>query len=100
GRHLGATATRLSSISEPVNGRNHARASLLRRQLPMVSACRGTVKPTFGQVFALSLVGFIALLALLFYLVSAGSRQTIAESSERIREQASSAIGERIANFL
>ena len=58
------------------------------------------MKPTFGQVFAFSLVGLIAILALLFHLVSSGSQETITESSERIRDQASGAISERITSFL
>jgi adenylate cyclase len=58
------------------------------------------VKPTFSQVFTFSLVGLVAILALLFQLVSSGSRQTIVESSQRIRDQASSAISERITTFL
>ncbi|MEI9898226.1 MAG: adenylate/guanylate cyclase domain-containing protein [Chthoniobacter sp.] len=58
------------------------------------------MKPTFGQVFAFSFVGLIVILALLFRLVSANSRETITQSSERIRDQASSAIAERITRFL
>ena len=44
------------------------------------------VKPTLGQVFGLSLLGLAAVLALLFYLVFRLSRETIIESSERIRD--------------
>jgi adenylate cyclase len=58
------------------------------------------VKPTFSQVFAFSLVGLVAILAVLFELVSSGSRETVRESSEEIRDQASSAISERIATLL
>ena len=58
------------------------------------------MKPTFGQVFAFSFVGLIALLALLFHLVSVSSRDTITESSERLREQAGRAVGERLTRFL
>jgi len=58
------------------------------------------VKPTFGQVFAFSLVGLIVILAFLFQLVSSGSRETVRESSQEIRDQASSAISERITSFL
>ena len=58
------------------------------------------MKPTFGQVFAFSLVGLIVILALLFQLVSSSSRETITRSSERIRNQASSVISERITQFL
>lgn len=58
------------------------------------------MKPTFGQVFAFSLVGLIAILAVLFHLVSSSSRETITQSSERIRDEASGAIAERITRFL
>ena len=58
------------------------------------------MKPTFGQVFALSFVGLIVMLAVLFQLVSSNSRETITESSERFRDQASSTIGERLTRFL
>ncbi|TCO89396.1 adenylate cyclase [Chthoniobacter flavus] len=58
------------------------------------------MKPTFGQVFAFSLVGLIVILALLFQLVSSSSRETITRSSERIRNQVSSVISERITQFL
>jgi adenylate cyclase len=59
-----------------------------------------SVKPTFGQVFAFSLVGLIAILALLFELVSSGSRETVRESSKEIRDQETSAINEHITVFL
>ena len=58
------------------------------------------MKLTFAQVFALSLVGLIVILALLFHLVSSNSRSTITESSELIREEASKSISERITQFL
>jgi adenylate cyclase len=58
------------------------------------------VKPTFGQVFAFSLVGLIAILALLFHFVSVSSRDTLLESSESIRVQIGHGIGERITRFL
>jgi len=58
------------------------------------------VKPTLGQVFGLSLLGLAAVLALLFYLVFLLSRQTIIESSERLRDGASREIGERVTSFL
>lgn len=58
------------------------------------------MKPTFGQVFAFSFVGLIAILALLFQFVSVNSRNTIADSSERLRDQAAGAIGERLTHFL
>jgi adenylate cyclase len=58
------------------------------------------VKPTLGQVFGLSLLGLAAVLALLFYLVFQLSRETLIESSERIRDGASREIGERVTSFL
>jgi len=58
------------------------------------------VKPTLGQVFGLSLLGLAAVLTLLFYLVFQLSRETIIESSERIRDGASREIGERVTSFL
>ncbi|MEA3210802.1 MAG: adenylate cyclase [Chthoniobacter sp.] len=58
------------------------------------------MKPTLGQVFALSLLALTAVLGLLFYVVYDASRATIIESSERVRDQASRAIGERVAAFL
>ena len=57
------------------------------------------VKPTLGQVFGLSLLGLAAVLALLFYLVFQLSRETLSESSERIRDGASREIGERSPSF-
>lgn len=61
---------------------------------------KDAVKPTFGQVFAFSFVGLIVILGLLFHLVSVNSRNTIAESSEHLRDQAAGAIGERLTRFL
>ena len=58
------------------------------------------MKPTLGQVLALSLVGLAATLGLLFTIVLNESRATIIESSERIRDQASREISERVTNFL
>jgi adenylate cyclase len=58
------------------------------------------VKPTLGQVFGLSLLGLAAVLASLFYLVFQLSRETLIESSERIRDEASREIGERVTSFL
>ena len=58
------------------------------------------VKPTLGQVFGLSLLGLAAILALLFYIVFQLSRETIIESSERIRDGASREISERVTSFL
>ena len=58
------------------------------------------MKPTLGQVLALSLVGLAATLGLLFTFVLNESRATIMESSERIRDQASREISERVTSFL
>lgn len=58
------------------------------------------MKPTLAQVFALSLLGLTAVLALLFYVVFDASRATIVESSKRIRDEASREIGERVTTFL
>ncbi len=58
------------------------------------------MKPTLGQVFGLSLLGLAAVLTLLFYTVFQLSRETIIESSERIRDGASREIGERVTSFL
>jgi len=58
------------------------------------------MKPTLGQVLALSLLGLAITLAILFAIVLNESHATIIESSERIRDQASREIGERVTNFL
>ena len=58
------------------------------------------MKPTLGQVLALSLVGLAATLGLLFAFVLNESRATIIESSDRIRDQASREISERVTSFL
>ena len=58
------------------------------------------MKPTLGQIFGLSLLGLAAVLAVLFYIVFHGSRQTIMESSNRIRDGASREISERVTDFL
>jgi len=58
------------------------------------------VKPTLGQIFGLSLLGLALILAVLFYIVFRGSRQTIMESSDRIRDGASREISGRVTNFL
>lgn len=58
------------------------------------------MKPTLGQIFGVSLLGLVAVLALLFFTVFRLSRETIIESSERIRDGASREIGERVASFL
>ncbi len=55
---------------------------------------------TLGQAFVLSLLGLAAALSLLFYIVFHGSRETIIESSERIRDGASREISERVTNLL
>jgi adenylate cyclase len=58
------------------------------------------MKPTLGQVFALSLLGLVATLALLFAIVFRASRETIVESSERLRDQAAREVGSRVTGFL
>jgi adenylate cyclase len=58
------------------------------------------VKPTLGQVFGLSLLALAAALALLFYMVFKLSRESMIETSERIRNGASRVIGERVTSFL
>ena len=58
------------------------------------------MKPTLGQVLAMSLVGLAGTLGLLFTFVLNESRATIIESSERIRDQASREISERVTSFL
>ncbi len=55
---------------------------------------------TLGQAFVLSLLGLATALSLLFYIVFHGSRETIIESSERIRDGASREISERVTNLL
>jgi adenylate cyclase len=67
-----------------------------------MESCVGSfiMKPTLGQVFALSLLGLAATLGLLFAIVLNESYATIIESSERIRDQASSEISERVTTFL
>ena len=58
------------------------------------------MKPTLGQVLAMSLVGLAATLGLLFAFVLNESSATIMESSERIRDEASREISERVTSFL
>ena len=58
------------------------------------------MKPTLGQIFGFSLLGLAAVLAGLFYIVFHGSRETIMESSDRIRDGASREISERVTTFL
>ena len=58
------------------------------------------MKPTLGQLLAMSLAGLAAALGLLFAFVLNESRATIIESSERIRDQASREISERVTSFL
>jgi adenylate cyclase len=58
------------------------------------------MKPTLTQVFALSLLALAALLGGLFFVVFKLSRESIIESSERIRVQASREIEERVTAFL
>ncbi|HEY5742990.1 MAG TPA: adenylate/guanylate cyclase domain-containing protein [Terrimicrobiaceae bacterium] len=58
------------------------------------------MKLTLGQVLVLSLLGLAASLGLLFAIVLNETRATIIASSERIREQASHEISERVVSFL
>ena len=58
------------------------------------------MKPTLAQVFALSLLGLLAVLALLFFQVFAATRRTLEESSDRLRAAVSERIGERVTRFL
>ena len=58
------------------------------------------MKLTLGQVLALSLLGLAATLGFLFAIVLSESRAAIMESSERIRDQASREITERVRSFL
>jgi adenylate cyclase len=58
------------------------------------------MKPTLGQVLVLSFLGLAGALGLLFAIVLKETRETIMASSERVREQASREIGERIVRFL
>jgi adenylate cyclase len=58
------------------------------------------MKPTLGQVLALSILGFTATLGLLFAIVLRQSGATMMESSERIRNEASSEITSRVRSFL
>jgi adenylate cyclase len=67
---------------------------------PKSAAWLFRMKLTLNQVFGLGLLGLILILALLFSLVSEGSRATIVESSERIRDGASREISGRVTMFL
>jgi len=58
------------------------------------------MKPTLGQVFALSLAGLVAMLALLFGIVLRASSQSIEESSESLRDQAAREVENRVTSFL
>jgi adenylate cyclase len=58
------------------------------------------MKLKLSQVFALSLVGLTALLGLLFYVVVEASRETLMESSERIRDGVGREVSDRVARFL
>ncbi len=58
------------------------------------------MKPTLSQVFALSLLGLLAALALLFWQVVGATRRTLEESSDRLRAAVSEKIGERVNRFL
>lgn len=58
------------------------------------------MKPTLGQVLVLSFLALAGALGLFFVIVLRETRATIMASSERIREQASREIGERVTVFL
>jgi hypothetical protein len=58
------------------------------------------MKPTLGQVLVLSFLALAGALGLVFFIVLRETRATIIASSERIREQASREIGERVTGFL
>lgn len=55
---------------------------------------------TLRQVFALSLLGLLLSLALLFYLIFNGSKRTILQSSEQLRDRASTEIVNRVTDYL
>lgn len=55
---------------------------------------------TLGQVFYLSLVGLVLLLAALFAVVLEGSRRSIVQSSERLREAYADRIGDELRKDL
>ncbi|HVT02316.1 MAG TPA: adenylate/guanylate cyclase domain-containing protein [Thermoanaerobaculia bacterium] len=55
---------------------------------------------TLGQIFYLSLIGLSLLLALLFYLLLDGSRKSIVDSSERLREAHSRRIAGQVESYL
>lgn len=57
-------------------------------------------KPTLGQILLLSFLGLAAALGLVFAIVLNETRASIMTSSERVREQASREIGERVVRFL
>ena len=57
-------------------------------------------KPTLGQILLLSFLGLAAALGLVFAIVLNETRASIMTSSERVREQASQEIGERVVRFL
>ena len=57
-------------------------------------------KPTLGQILFLSFLGLAAALGLLFAIVLNETRASIMTSSERVREQASREIGDRVARLL
>ena len=57
-------------------------------------------KPTLGQILFLSFLGLAAALGLVFAIVLNETRASIVTSSERVREQASREIGDRVARLL
>ncbi len=57
-------------------------------------------RPTLRQVFALSLLGLLLSLSLLFYKIFSASMETISDSSARLREQASRYVVNRVTVYL
>jgi len=58
------------------------------------------MKPTLGQVFALSLAGLMVMLVLLVGIVLHASSESIEDSSERLRDQAAQEVAGRVTVFL
>jgi len=58
------------------------------------------IRFTLGQIFYLSLLGLSLLLGLLFYLLLDGSRKSIVDSSERLREAHSRRIAGQVESYL
>jgi adenylate cyclase len=54
---------------------------------------------TLGQVFALTLLGLVILLGLLFYLLLDGSRSSILKASEKLRLEVGQRVRTKVVNF-